>query len=250
MRHEIERELGLTAINFYGLSEMCGPGVAAECLVARDGLHVQEDHFIAEVLDPDSGDPVQEGTTGELVLTTLTKEAMPLIRYRTGDLVTASTAPCRCGRNTMRLTALSGRRDDMMLIRGVNVYPAHVEQLMLSVDGVARPLPAGRRANGALDELRLECEPMPGAEPDALGLRIARHLREHMGLRVEVAVLDPGSIPRSEGKAVRVIDRRVQGRDPSAAGPLRTPRTHRARRGRRARRGWPPGRAGCRAGSA
>jgi phenylacetate-CoA ligase len=208
MRDEIERELGLKAINFYGLSEMCGPGVAAEGLVARDGLHVQEDHFIAEVLDPDSGDPVQEGTLGELVLTTLTKEAMPLIRYRTGDLVTASTAPCRCGRNTMRLTALSGRRDDMIVIRGVNVYPSHVEQLMLSVDGVAPHYRLVAERNGALDELRLECEPMPGAEPDALGVRIARHLREQMGLRIEVAVLEPGSIPRSEGKAVRVIDRR------------------------------------------
>src|SRR5262249_10577589 len=97
LRAEIERELGLSAINFYGLSEMCGPGVAAECLAGRDGLHVQEDHFIAEVLDPDSGSPVPEASVGELVLTTLTKEALPLIRYRTGDLVTASTAPCRCG---------------------------------------------------------------------------------------------------------------------------------------------------------
>jgi phenylacetate-CoA ligase len=208
MRAEIERELGLKAINFYGLSEMCGPGVATECLVAREGLHVQEDHFIAEVLDPEFGDPVAEGNVGELVLTTLTKEAMPLIRYRTGDLVTASTQPCACGRSTMRLTGLSGRRDDMMVIRGVNVYPSHVEQLMLSVDGVAPHYRLVAQRSGTLDELRLECEPAPGVEPDVLGMRIARHLREHMGLRVQVAVLAPGSIPRSEGKAVRVIDRR------------------------------------------
>ncbi len=209
LRHEIERELGLKALNFYGLSEMCGPGVAAECLVARDGLHVQEDHFIAEVLDPDTDEPVSEGTVGELVLTTLTKQAMPLIRYRTGDLVTASTEPCRCGRNTMRLTSLTGRRDDMMVIRGVNVYPSHVEQLMMSVDGVAPHYRLVAERNGTLDELLLECEPMTGVDPDALGVRIARHLREHMGLRVEVAVLAPGSIPRSEGKAVRVVDRRA-----------------------------------------
>ena len=188
---------------------MCGPGVAAECLVARDGLHVQEDHFIAEVLDPDTDEPVSEGTVGELVLTTLTKQAMPLIRYRTGDLVTASTEPCRCGRNTMRLTSLTGRRDDMMVIRGVNVYPSHVEQLMMSVDGVAPHYRLVAERNGTLDELLLECEPMTGVDPDALGVRIARHLREHMGLRVEVAVLAPGSIPRSEGKAVRVVDRRA-----------------------------------------
>lgn len=209
LRDEIERELGLKALNFYGLSEMCGPGVAAECLVARDGLHVHEDHFIAEVLDPEFGSPVPDGTVGELVLTTLTKEAMPLIRYRTGDLVTASTESCRCGRNTMRLTSLTGRRDDMIVIRGVNVYPSHVEQLMMSVDGVAPHYRLVAQRNGTLDELVLECESMPGTDPDALGVRIARHLREHMGLRVEVAVLEPGSIPRSEGKAVRVIDRRA-----------------------------------------
>jgi phenylacetate-CoA ligase len=209
LRDEIERELGLKALNFYGLSEMCGPGVAAECLVARDGLHVQEDHFIAEVLDRDTGEPVSEGTVGELVLTTLTKQAMPLIRYRTGDLVTASTEPCRCGRNTMRLTSLTGRRDDMMVIRGVNVYPSHVEQLMMGVDGVAPHYRLVAERNGTLDELLLECEPTTGVDPDALGVRLARHLREHMGLRVEVAVLAPGSIPRSEGKAVRVVDRRA-----------------------------------------
>jgi phenylacetate-CoA ligase len=208
MRGQIERQLGVRAINFYGLSEMCGPGVAAECLVARDGLHVQEDHFIAEVLDPESGDPVAEGDVGELVLTTLTKEAMPLIRYRTGDLVTASTRPCACGRSMMRLTGLNGRRDDMMVIRGVNVYPSHVEQLMLSVDGVAPHYRLVAERDGALDELRLECEPAPGADLDDLGARIGRHLREHMGLRVQVTVLAPGSIPRSEGKAVRVFDRR------------------------------------------
>ncbi len=209
MRVEIERALGLRAVNFYGLSEMCGPGVAAECLVARSGLHVQEDHFLLEVIDPGDGDRVAAGGEGELVLTTLTKEAMPLIRYRTGDLVSVTGEPCRCGRTTVRLTALRGRRDDMLIVRGVNVHPSHVEQLLLSVAGAAPHYRLIVERAGALDEVTLECEPAPGADPDALGATIARHLREHMGLRIEVAVLAPGSIPRSEGKAVRVLDRRT-----------------------------------------
>jgi phenylacetate-CoA ligase len=208
MRAEIERTLGLRALNFYGLSEMCGPGVAAECLVGRSGLHVQEDHFVVEVIDPDEGRPVAPGASGELVLTTLTKEAMPLIRYRTGDIVSTTRDRCPCGRSFLRLTSLRGRRDDMLIVRGVNVYPSHVEQLLLSVEGAAPHYRLIVERAGALDELTLECEPLAGVDADALGVRIARHLREHMGLRVEVAVLEPGSVPRSEGKAVRVLDRR------------------------------------------
>jgi phenylacetate-CoA ligase len=209
MRVEIERALGLRAVNFYGLSEMCGPGVAAECLVARSGLHVQEDHFLLEVIDPGDGRPVGAGEQGELVLTTLTKEAMPLIRYRTGDLVSVTGEPCRCGRTTVRLTALRGRRDDMLIVRGVNIHPSHVEHLLLSVAGAAPHYRLIVDRTGSLDEVTLECEPAAGADPDALGATIARHLREHMGLRIEVAVLAPGSIPRSEGKAIRVLDRRA-----------------------------------------
>jgi phenylacetate-CoA ligase len=216
---EIEGALGLQAVNFYGLSEMCGPGVAAECLVARSGLHVQEDHFLLEVIDPGDGRPTGPApgagarAEGELVLTTLTKEALPLIRYRTGDLVSVTAEPCRCGRTSVRLTGLRGRRDDMLIVRGVNVHPSHVEQLLLSVDGVAPHYRLIVEPTGSLDEVTLECEPTAGADPDALGVRIARHLREHIGLRIEVAVLEPGSVPRSEGKAVRVLDRR-----PGAAG--------------------------------
>jgi phenylacetate-CoA ligase len=207
MRVAIEHALGLRAINFYGLSEMCGPGVAAECLVARSGLHVQEDHFLLEVIDPADG-RVAAGAEGELVLTTLTKEALPLIRYRTGDLVSVVGEACRCGRTTVRLAALRGRRDDMLIVRGVNVHPSNVEQLLLSVDGAGPHYRLIVERTGSLDEVTLECEPAAGADPDALAVRVARHLREHMGLRIEVAVLEPGSIPRSEGKAVRVLDRR------------------------------------------
>ena len=136
LRAQIDRALGIKAINFYGLSEMCGPGVAAECLVARDGLHVQEDHFLVEVIDPADGSPVPPGTDGELVFTTLTKEALPLIRYRTGDLGAITLEPCACGRTSARLIRLGGRRDDMMIIRGVNLYPSAVEQILMSADGV------------------------------------------------------------------------------------------------------------------
>ena len=147
LRAEIERVIGLKAMNFYGLSEMCGPGVAAECLVARSGLHVQEDHFLVEVIDPDSGATVAAGGEGELVLTTLTKEALPLIRYRTGDLVSITSDPCECGRTTVRLMELRGRRDDMLIVRGVNVFPSQVEHVLLSVDGRRTALPADRRTD-------------------------------------------------------------------------------------------------------
>jgi phenylacetate-CoA ligase len=208
LRAEIERVIGLKAMNFYGLSEMCGPGVAAECLVARAGLHVQEDHFLVEVIDPDSGEPVSAGGEGELVLTTLTKEALPLIRYRTGDLVSITLDPCECGRSTLRLTELRGRRDDMLIVRGVNVYPSQVEHVLLSVEGVAPHYRVIVERTGAMDELTLECEPAPGVDTADLAARVGEQLREHMGVRFEIAVLEPGTIPRSEGKAVRVVDRR------------------------------------------
>ena len=208
LRAEIERVIGLKAMNFYGLSEMCGPGVAAECLVARSGLHVQEDHFLVEVIDPDSGATVAAGGEGELVLTTLTKEALPLIRYRTGDLVSITSDPCECGRTTVRLMELRGRRDDMLIVRGVNVFPSQVEHVLLSVDGVAPHYRLIVERTGAMDELTLECEPAPGAEADDLAARVGNQLREHMGIRFEIVVCEPGTIPRSEGKAVRVVDRR------------------------------------------
>jgi phenylacetate-CoA ligase len=209
LRTQIDRALGIKAINFYGLSEMCGPGVATECLAARDGLHVNEDHFIVEVIDPETERPVAAGADGELVFTTLTKEALPLIRYRTGDLGALTYEPCRCGRTSARLIRLGGRRDDMMIIRGVNLFPSHVEQLLLSVDGVAPHWRLVLERTGPMDELTLECEPA-AAEVDRgeLANRLEQVLKESTGVRIVVAVLDPGTVPRSEGKAVRVVDRR------------------------------------------
>jgi phenylacetate-CoA ligase len=208
LRAQIERALGLAAMNFYGLSEMCGPGVAAECS-ARDGLHVQEDHFLVEVVDPGDGHPVVAGEEGELVFTTLTKEAMPLIRYRTSDLGRMLAAPCECGRTTVRLQGLRGRLDDMLIVRGVNLYPSQVEHLLLGIDGIAPHYRLVVERPGALDELTLECEPAGELDRQALSARVGDVLQEQTGLRISVQVLDPGSIPRSEGKAVRVVDRRL-----------------------------------------
>jgi phenylacetate-CoA ligase len=208
MRAEIERSLGLRAVNFYGLSEMCGPGVAAEC-PARAGLHVQEDHFAVEVIDPSSGRPAPAGAEGEVVLTTLAKEAMPLLRYRTGDIGRLAGGPCPCGRTMARLTGLRGRRDDMLIVRGVNVHPSQVEHALLGAGGVAPHYRLIVERPGPLDELILECEPAgPAADPVALRARLERVLRDQTGLRITVALLPPGSVPRSEGKAVRVVDRR------------------------------------------
>jgi phenylacetate-CoA ligase len=209
MRGQIERALPLRAVSFYGLSEMCGPGVAAEC-PARTGLHVQEDHFAVEVIDPGSTCGVPPGTEGELVFTTLTKEALPLLRYRTGDIGRLADTPCPCGRTTVRLSGLRGRLDDMLIVRGVNIYPSTVEDLLLDAGGVAPHYRLIVERPGPLDELTLECEPDgTGEDPGALRARLEQLLRDHTGLRINVSVAAPGTIPRSEGKAVRVLDRRA-----------------------------------------
>jgi phenylacetate-CoA ligase len=210
LRGQIERGLpGIRAVNFYGLSEMCGPGVAAECLEVRDGLHVHEDHFLVEVIDPDTGVPLAEGDEGELVFTTLLKEAMPMLRYRTGDIGSLTLEPCACGRTTARIRGLRGRRDDMITVRGVNLYPSNVEHLLLSVPEIAPHYQLIVERTGSMDELMVQCEPA-SAEVDAAALRTTAEtvLREHTGIRIQVEVLDPGGVPRSEGKAVRVVDRR------------------------------------------
>jgi phenylacetate-CoA ligase len=200
----------LRAVNFYGLSEMCGPGVAVECLEQRNGLHVMEDHFFVEVIDPDTGRTLEPGSFGELVFTTLTKEALPLIRYRTGDLGRVTAEPCPCGRTTVRLTDFGGRRDDMLIIRGVNIYPSSVEDVLLRVEGVAPYYQLIVTREGPLDQIALHCEPAEGGlDRMALAETIGGALREQTGLRIAVLVVDPGSVPRSEGKAVRVVDRRA-----------------------------------------
>ncbi len=211
MRAEIERRLGLMAINIYGLSEIVGPGVSAECHEERRGAHVQEDHFLVEVVEPESGEPLAPGQEGELVFTTLTKEALPLVRYRTGDISALDVAPCRCGRTTARMARLRGRRDDMLIIRGVNLYPSEVERILLGVDGAAPHYQLFvDRAPSMLDELTVTCEPAGhGVDAEGLRQRAEAALRDETGLTMTVHVLAEGEVPRSEGKAVRVVDRRT-----------------------------------------
>jgi phenylacetate-CoA ligase len=209
MRAALERELGLTAINVYGLSEIVGPGVACECVEVRSGAHVQEDHFLAEVIDPATGVPLPSGAEGELVLTTLTKEALPMLRYRTGDLTALDPTPCACGRTTARMARVRGRRDDMLIIRGVNLYPSEIERILLGVGEVAPHYQLLVERPGTLDELTVLCEPAY-AETDVAALqpRIQHAIQAETGLTVAVQVLAVGAVPRSEGKAVRVVDRR------------------------------------------
>ena len=210
LRGEIERALpGLRAVNFYGLSEMCGPGVATECLEARDGLHVHEDHFLVEIVDPELGTPLTEGAEGELVFTTLQKEAMPFLRYRTGDIASVTYEPCVCGRTTARIHGLRGRRDDMIIIRGVNVYPSNVEHALLSVPEAAPHYQLVVERTGVMDELIVQCEPADSTVDAAtLHTAVEHVLHQQLGIRVRAEVLPCGDVPRSEGKAVRVVDKR------------------------------------------
>ncbi len=209
LRDELERQLGIAALNVYGLSEIVGPGVSAECVEERNGAHIQEDHFLVEVIDPETEQPLPPGQQGELVFSTLTKEALPMVRYRTGDISSLDASPCSCGRTTVRMSRVRGRYDDMLIIRGVNLYPSEVERILLSVGEVAPHYQLVVERPGAMDELTVLCEPA-GASPDvaALQQRIARALHAETGLTMDVQVLERGAVPRSEGKAVRVIDKR------------------------------------------
>src|SRR5579864_5445562 len=190
------------AIDVYGLSEIVGPGVAAECLEGLGGAHVNEDHFLVEAIDPDTGAAVGDGEVGELVFTTLTKEAMPLLRYRTGDLASVTREPCACGRTFARMSRVKGRTDDMLVIRGVNVFPSEIERVLLGVDGLEPHYQLVVERSQHLDELTVQVEGAVDAAP------VREQLARALGLSARVEVMDPGSIPRSEGKALRVLDRR------------------------------------------
>jgi phenylacetate-CoA ligase len=209
MRAQLDEQLGIASVNFYGLSEIVGPGVSVECREVRDGLHINEDHFLAEVVDPDSGAPLAPGAPGELVFTTLTKEALPMLRYRTGDIAALIDEPCACGRPLRRMTPVRGRRDDMLIVRGVNLYPSAVEHVLVGLPGVGAHYQLVVRRPATMDELTVRCEPSePVADTAGLTLRVAHALREATGLSVDVEVHPPGTLPRSEGKAQRVLDER------------------------------------------
>ncbi len=213
MRDALEARLNIVALNIYGLSEIIGPGVCCECS-EKDGMHVAEDHFLPEVLDPQTFEPVSPGATGELVLTTLTKEAMPLLRYRTRDLTTLVTGPCRCGRTLTRIGRITGRTDDMLILRGVNVYPSQIEHALLQVPDLEPHYLLVLRRETALDTLEVRVEArsrVAEAGKDALaalGAVARRKIHEVIGVTVDVSVVPPRTIERSVGKAQRVLDLR------------------------------------------
>jgi phenylacetate-CoA ligase len=209
MREEIERRLAIRALDIYGLSEIIGPGVASEC-TEQTGGHVNEDHFLVEVVDPETGEVLPDGVRGELVFTTLTKEAMPLLRYRTGDLASVTREPCACGRTLARMSRVTGRTDDMLIVRGVNVFPSEVEGALLAVEGLAPYYQLRLDRPGALDVLTVDVEAAtPEHDRELLAAEAARRLDRALGLTCEVHVVDEGEVPRSEGKALRVIDSRT-----------------------------------------
>jgi phenylacetate-CoA ligase len=214
MRAEMEQKLAVDALDIYGLSEIIGPGVAYECL-EKAGLHIAEDHFLPEVINPDTGEPVGAGERGELVLTTLTKEALPLIRYRTRDLTVLDETRCACGRTCRRMRRVTGRSDDMLIIRGVNVFPSQIESVIVGIEGVSpHYLLAVDRKPGKMDELEVWIEISEDAfsdemkELEQLEQRVLREIENVLGLSVRVKLVEPKAIARSEGKAKRVVDRR------------------------------------------
>jgi phenylacetate-CoA ligase len=209
LRQAIEHALDLTALDIYGLSEVVGPGVSSECIEGRGGAHVNEDHFLVEVVDPESGVPLPDGEVGELVFTTLTKEALPLLRYRTGDLASLTREPCACGRTFARMSRVLGRTDDMLIIRGVNVFPSEIERALLGIPELAPHYQLVVERPGHLDELTVQAELREGEEGgERLGVLVEERLGRALGLSARVDILEPGSVPRSEGKALRVLDRR------------------------------------------
>ncbi len=222
MRDEIEEKLGITALNIYGLSEVIGPGVSNECVEEKNGAHIFEDHFLVEVVNPQTGDPLPSGETGELVFTTLTKEALPVIRYRTGDLAALNPAPCRCGRTHVRMSRVLGRTDDMLMIRGINVYPSQIEAALVGLPDLSPHYQLVVTRDRTLDDLEVKVEvsegfakrhggsPLrDGVEVQDLARQCQRKLLGVLGLTAQVTLVLPGELPRSEGgKLRRVIDHR------------------------------------------
>lgn len=209
MRKDIEDHLGLKALDIYGLSEVMGPGVACECL-EQDGLHIFEDHFIAEIINPDTGEPLPYGEVGELVLTSLTKEALPVIRYRTGDITRLIPEKCKCGSTHVRMEKIKGRTDDMLIIRGVNVFPSQIEAVLMEIDEVSPHYLLVIEKHHALKDLELWVEtrrPVTKEVKKSLERKIQKHILTVIGIRIGVKVLKPKSIKRSEGKAVRIAEK-------------------------------------------
>jgi phenylacetate-CoA ligase len=231
MRRDIEAKWNIKGVDIYGLSEIIGPGVSCECVDAQDGLHLNDDHFLPEIIDPETGEVLPEGQMGELVITTLTKEAFPLIRYRTGDITSLRTDPCICGRTNARMGRVSGRTDDMLIIRGVNVFPSQVESVLLMSPQVEPHYRLVVTRRGAMDNMEVQVEIKQDlyhevseailsmddvttiAEHEkmvALKSSIQKNIKDIIGINVGITFKEPGSIERVEGKAQRVVDKRKE----------------------------------------
>jgi phenylacetate-CoA ligase len=214
MREEVEKKLNLKAVDIYGLSEVMGPGVAMECLQTDKGMHIFEDHFLPEIIDPDSGEVLPPGEQGELVFTTLTKEAFPIIRYRTKDISRLIYEQCECGRTLVRMEKVTGRTDDMLIIRGVNVFPSQVEHVLMGVEGVEPHYQIVVEREGNLDSMSVEVEVSEGLFSDEIRVlenltkKIQAEVKSLLGVTCKVKLVEPKTIQRSEGKAQRVIDNR------------------------------------------
>jgi len=214
MRQEIERKLNIVAVDIYGLSEVMGPGIAIECHEAKQGLHIFEDHFIPEIINPETGDALPYGETGELVFTSITKEAFPVIRYRTRDITSLNKEPCICGRTLVRMSRVSGRTDDMLIIRGVNVFPSQIESVLMEIDEVEPHYQLVVEREGKLDTLTVMVEVGERLFSDEVKIlqnlekRISNNIKEYLGVSAQVKLVEPKVIARSQGKAVRVIDKR------------------------------------------
>ncbi|CAM3681170.1 phenylacetate--CoA ligase [Aeromicrobium ponti] len=212
MRHTLEKKLGIKACDIYGLSEVLGPGVAMECHEVQDGLHIAEDHFFAEIIDPVKMKPLPNGEQGELVFTSLTKEAFPVIRYRTGDIASLSKEKCSCGRTTIRMSRVKGRIDDMLNVNGVNLFPSEIEHCLLQIPELAPHYQIHLLQKGSLKSLELHAEWSEGffkemIDADLIKRKIQHALRQHCFITIQLEVHPPKTLPRSEGKAVRVVDR-------------------------------------------
>lgn len=209
MRQEIEQAFDMHAVDIYGLSEVLGPGVANECVETKDGLHIWEDHFYPEIINPETGEPVEDGEMGELVFTTLTKEGLPMIRYRTRDLTRLLPGTARSMR---RMEKITGRADDMIILRGVNVFPTQIEELILKSDTLAPHFQIELTKDGPMDKMKVKVEKMPSATGSQdLGSALKNRIKDTIGISVSIEVGEPGSVERSEGKARRVVDLRPKG---------------------------------------
>ena len=208
LKEEVARAWGIEYFEVYGLSEIIGPGVSCSCNHS-EGLHIFEDHFLAEIIDPKTGEVLEDGQEGELVITTLTKQALPLIRYRTGDITSLTKEPCSCGRTMVRMKSIVGRADDMLIVNGVNVYPSQVEHIIASTDGVSLNYQIVADKKGHLDKLEIMVELIEEElNQDEIKKALEYNLLNHLYINAKVTLLEPNTIQRSMGKAVRVVDKR------------------------------------------